>query len=72
LGPEVIQPERNTSATPAIVASSIVGRVIGKYGNPGFAAVAAEEAEAGMLMDNQRKEARMYTMFFTPCTQGYG
>ena len=29
-GPEVIQPERNTSATPAMVSSSIVGRVSGK------------------------------------------
>lgn len=29
-GPEVIQPERRTSATPAIVASSIVGRVSGR------------------------------------------
>ena len=29
-GPEVIQPERNTSATPAMVASSIVGRVKGR------------------------------------------
>ena len=29
-GPDVIQPERNTSATPAIVSSSIVGRVSGR------------------------------------------
>ena len=29
-GPDVIQPERSTSATPAMVASSIVGRVSGK------------------------------------------
>ena len=29
LGPEVIHPERSTSTTPAIVASSIVGRVKG-------------------------------------------
>ena len=29
-GPDVIQPERNTSATPAMVSSSIVGRVSGK------------------------------------------
>ena len=29
-GPEVIHPERSTSATPAIVASSIVGRVNGR------------------------------------------
>src|SRR4051812_49106982 len=31
-GPEVIQPERSTSATPAIVSSSIVGRVKGRKG----------------------------------------
>jgi hypothetical protein len=36
-GPDVIQPERSTSATPAIVASSIVGRVNGRNGGPGFA-----------------------------------
>ncbi len=35
-GPEVIQPERSTSATPAIVASSIVGRVKGRKGSAGF------------------------------------
>ena len=29
-GPEVIQPERSTSATPAMVSSSICGRVNGK------------------------------------------
>ncbi len=29
-GPEVIQPERITSATPAIVASSMLGRVKGR------------------------------------------
>ena len=29
-GPDVIQPERSTSATPAIVSSSIVGRVNGR------------------------------------------
>ena len=29
-GPDVIQPERSTSATPAIVSSSIVGRVSGR------------------------------------------
>src|SRR5258708_15997856 len=31
-GPEVIQPERSTSATPAIVSSSMVGRVKGRKG----------------------------------------
>ena len=30
LGPEVIQPERNTSTTPAMVSSSRVGRVSGR------------------------------------------
>jgi hypothetical protein len=32
-GPEVIQPERRTSATPAMVSSSMVGRVKGKKGS---------------------------------------
>src|SRR5579862_2777136 len=36
-GPDVIQPERNTSATPAMVSSSIVGRVNGRNGTPALA-----------------------------------
>src|SRR3954469_14502837 len=43
-GPEVNQPERSTSATPAIVSSSIVGRVNGRYG---AAAGFADVEEAG-------------------------
>jgi hypothetical protein len=37
-GPEVSQPDRSTSATPAIVASSMVGRVKGRKGKPAPAA----------------------------------
>jgi hypothetical protein len=37
-GPEVSQPERKTSATPAIVASSIIGLVKGKNGLSALAA----------------------------------
>jgi len=46
----VIQPDRNTSATPEIVSSSIVGRVSGKYGTAGLRSrVVAVAAGADML-----------------------
>jgi hypothetical protein len=47
LGPDVIQPDRRTSTTPAIVSSSIVGRVMGKYGSAGFAETAGAAGEDG-------------------------
>src|SRR5882724_3645539 len=46
LGPEVSHPDRSTSATPAIVSSSIVGRVKGRYGAPGLTGAAEEEARS--------------------------
>src|ERR1700722_8496775 len=49
-GPDVSQPERSTSATPAIVSSSISGRVIGRYGRgAGEAGAAGTAVGAGML-----------------------
>src|SRR6266700_3490061 len=50
LGPEVSQPERSTSATPAIVSSSIVGRVMGRYGAAGFAVGAEAGADMSGLI----------------------
>jgi len=52
-GPEVSQPDRSTSATPAIVSSSIVGRVNGSSGAAGFGgtAMGADMAGSGMVAE---------------------
>src|SRR5437899_9250834 len=48
LGPEVIHPERRTSATPAMVSSSIEGRVKGRKESPATDSLAARhEVHAG-------------------------
>src|SRR5580692_3025599 len=44
-GPDVIQPERSTSATPAMVSSSMVGRVNGRNGAADLAGAAARLAD---------------------------
>src|SRR5215470_13572803 len=46
LGPEVIHPERSTSATPAIVSSSIEGRVNGRKASPGTELASRDEEHA--------------------------
>jgi hypothetical protein len=49
-GPDEIHPERRTSATPAIVASSMAGRVKGRNGSTGLeGAATAGEGMAGQL-----------------------
>src|SRR6267142_1361253 len=54
-GPEVIQPERRTSPTPAIVSSSIVGRVSGRYGRAdcagGVGLAAADTDMSGLVAE---------------------
>src|SRR4051812_30892344 len=55
-GPDVIQPERRTSATPAIVSSSIVGRVSGRKG-----------ADISGLVTDQTVGARLRDQMITKC-----
>jgi hypothetical protein len=60
-GPEVIHPERSTSATPAIVSSSIEGRVNGRNGSAGFGwgFAAAGDGIAGAILGNDSQSSRL-------------
>jgi hypothetical protein len=59
-GPDVIQPERSTSATPAIVASSIAGRVKGRNGSTGLGGVAtAGEGISGGILRIDSESSRL-------------
>src|SRR5258708_5741916 len=67
-GPEVIQPERSTSATPAIVSSSMVGRVKGRKGTAaagGGVAVGVEGADISGLVAEQRMILGLFDQIIT-------
>jgi hypothetical protein len=57
----VIQPERRTSATPAIVASSIVGRVNGRNGSDFWGGIGGGRATAlrGSILRGDTKSSRL-------------
>ena len=58
-GPDVSQPERKTSPTPAMVSSSMVGRVNGRKGNMLVSARAfGDEDEASRLRHDHEWKAR--------------
>src|SRR5580698_105147 len=59
-GPDESHPERRTSATPAIVASSIVGLVKGRNGSTSLVgAGAAAEGIAGGILGGDRQSSRL-------------
>src|SRR5580658_9583523 len=58
-GPDESHPERRTSATPAIVASSIVGLVKGRNGSTSLGGAAAGEGMAGGILRGAGQSSRL-------------